>query len=90
MEKILHAHEFCENNREMLKNDSICGCFYCLKIFSPKEIKEWISDTTGTALCPYCGIDSIISESAGYPITVEFLKEMNDYWFRIVNFNDKE
>ncbi len=82
--KILHAHEFCTNNKEMLQKDTVCGCFYCLEIFSPGEITDWIHDTKGTALCPYCGIDSIIGESSGYPITKEFLKEMYNYWFRIV------
>ncbi|MCL2337863.1 MAG: cytoplasmic protein [Firmicutes bacterium] len=59
----------------------ICGCFYCQAIFSPKEIKEWVKDISGTALCPYCGIDSIIGESSGYPITPQFLKKMYAQWF---------
>jgi hypothetical protein len=52
-----------------------------LEIFSPQEIYEWIPDISGTAVCPYCGIDSVIGESSGYPITKEFLQEMYDYWF---------
>ena len=78
---IIAAHEYCTNNKESLQRDSVCGCFYCLKIFSPKEITEWIPDTNGTALCPYCDIDSVIGESSGYPITKEFLEEMKKYWF---------
>jgi len=78
---VVEAHEYCTNNKEGLQNDSICGCFYCLKIFPPTEITEWIEDTKGTALCPYCGIDSVIGESSGYPITKEFLEEMQKYWF---------
>ena len=34
-----------------------------------------------TALCPYCVIDAVIGEGAGYPLTEEFLKKMNAYWF---------
>jgi len=78
---IIAAHKYCTNNKERLQRDSVCGCFYCLKIFSPKEITEWIPDTNGTALCPYCEIDSVIGESSGYPITKEFLEEMQKYWF---------
>ena len=78
---IIAAHEYCTNNKESLQRDSVCGCFYCLKIFSPTEIAEWIPDTKGTALCPYCDIDSVIGESSGYPITKEFLEEMKKYWF---------
>ena len=66
----------------MLEQDSKCGCFYCLDIFHSSEIKEWLYwDNGHTALCPYYGIDSAISESSGYPITKEFLKKMKNYWF---------
>ena len=34
-----------------------------------------------TALCPYCGVDSVKCESSGYPITKEFLAEMRARWF---------
>ena len=89
---IIAAHKFSINNKPMLENDSKCGCFHCLTIFHPKEIDDWICDTVGTAVCPYCGIDSVIGESSNYPITTEFLKEMNDYWFQQIgspNINHK-
>ncbi len=79
------AHRYCSNHKKTLKHDKVCGCFYCLKIFSPNEIKMWIQgepgDPLGTAICPYCGIDSVIGESSGYPITQEFLRRMKKYWF---------
>jgi hypothetical protein len=74
------AHRFCRHNRKDLKNDSICGCFYCLKIFEPNEIDEWWDDDD-TAVCPYCGIDSIIGKNAGFPITEQFLIGMHKIWF---------
>lgn len=61
--------------------DQRCGCFYCLKIFHPNEIIEWIDEPGKTALCPFCEIDSVIGESSGFPITVEFLQQMQQYWF---------
>lgn len=78
---LIRAHEFSIYNRLQLSKDKICGCFYCLQIFSPKEISEWINEGCGTAICPYCGVDSIIGESSGYPITKEFLNVMSKYWF---------
>ena len=79
--KIIVAHKFSSNHKEELSKDEICGCFYCLKIFNPKEIKDWIGDYKGTAMCPYCGVDSIIGAHSGFPITAEFLSEMRKYWF---------
>lgn len=80
-EDIIHAHEFSANHKDQILKDTYCGCFYCLKIFKPSEIKEWIKDKTYTAICPYCGIDAIIGESSGYSITGEFLSKMKSYWF---------
>lgn len=74
------AHKYCSNNRADLEKDEVCGCFYCQQRFSPKDIDRWI-DNGNTAMCPYCGIDSVISESSGYPITPEFLSKMHDRWF---------
>ncbi|EHQ91688.1 hypothetical protein [Desulfosporosinus youngiae] len=81
MPDYIDAHEFSSNHKEQLSKDKICGCFYCLKIYNPNEIEEWIKDINGTAICPYCGIDSVIGESSGYSITVEFLSKMKKYWF---------
>ncbi len=75
------AHKHSTNHRKNLIKDNVCGCFHCLKIFAPMEITNWLNQGTGTALCPYCGIDSVIGESSGYPITKEFLEEMQKHWF---------
>ena len=81
---IQKAHDFCWSNRRDLEQSSVYGCFHCLKIYSPKEINQWIDDGGVTALCPHCGIDSVLAEKSGYPITKEFLTEMNKFWFRVV------
>ena len=79
------AHKYSSNHKAELLKDKKCGCFYCMQIFDPSEISEWLDeengDPLGTALCPYCGTDSVIGESSGYPITKEFLKGMKKYWF---------
>lgn len=84
---IIDAHEYSSNHRRQLEEDEVCGCFYCGNIFEPCEIEEFIegdndSDREGTAICPYCGVDSVIGESSGYPITEEFLTAMKEYWFK--------
>ena len=81
---IIKAHKFSFKNKDKLLQDKLCGCFCCLKIFSPDKFSDndWVVEPDGeeTALCPYCGVDSVISESSGYPITKEFLSEMRQYW----------
>jgi len=82
----INAHKFSSNHKAEILRDKLCGCFHCLAIFSPSEIEQWVLDISGTAICPRCGIDSVIGESSGYPITEGFLQRMNVYWFN----NSKE
>ncbi len=79
--RLIIAHELSKSNKTELLDDTKCGCFHCLKIFHPKEIKRWLRDGGGTAVCPYCGVDAVIGERAGYPVTEEFLREMREFWF---------
>jgi hypothetical protein len=90
-EDIIAAHQNSSNHRESVLASDVCGCFYCLSIFSPSEIEDWvdaredetnISETGQTVLCPRCGIDSVLGSASGYPITREFLQKMKDYWFQ--------
>ena len=80
MSDIIAAHGYSANNKESLEKDTKCGCFYCTEIFAPAEITDF-ADNGKTALCPYCGIDSVIGESSGFPITKEFLNKMKEHWF---------
>ena len=79
------AHEASRFNREGLGHDKKCGCFFCLKIYSPSEIEEWSPEEYEgeevTAICPHCGIDSVLGESSGFPITQDFLKVMHHKYF---------
>ncbi len=80
------AHVFSMYNKKSFSISQRCGCFYCLKTFSSDEIDEYVdekdeNDENGTALCPYCDIDSVIGEASGYPPTRLFLLGMYDSWF---------
>jgi len=76
----ISAHKWSSYHRETLRQSEVCGCFYCLGIFPPSEIEDW-TDDDDTALCPKCGIDSVIGSISGYPIQREFLQKMHDHWF---------
>jgi hypothetical protein len=81
---VIAAHTASSCHRAQIEASEQCGCFYCLSTFPPTAIEEWVDerDERGqTALCPRCGIDSVIGSKAGYPLTREFLKEMNRHWF---------
>ena len=61
-----------------------CGCFYCKSIYSASEVKEWCdNDGRGdkTALCPKCGIDSVLGDATFVELTPELLELMNMMFF---------
>lgn len=74
------AHKHSSKHRAEILRSDLCGCFYCEKTFEAKEIEDWIDDQK-TALCPKCGIDSVIGSASGFPIKKKFLHEMCEYWF---------
>ena len=79
------AHTHSANHRVEIESSRFCGCFYCLSIYPPTTIVEWTDQNEAgigqTAICPSCGIDSVIGDESKYPMTKEFLLEMKRYWF---------
>ena len=77
---IRNAAKFAMHNRKDLENSSICGCFHCLALFNPKQIKEW-TDEDNTAVCPFCSIDAVLAETCGIHLDTIVLNKLNTYWF---------
>jgi hypothetical protein len=78
----IEAHNHCKENRQEIEESSLAGCFYCCEIFTPSAITEWLEEGVGTAMCPYCDIDSVIGDASGFAAGDKaFLKEMNGLWF---------
>jgi hypothetical protein len=80
------AHRHSINHREEVLQSDLCGCFYCRTTFPPTRIREWTDEINGigqTALCPRCGIDSVIGSASGLPVQkLDFLRAMRRYFFR--------
>jgi hypothetical protein len=80
---VIRAHKHGHRNRDEILRSQVCGWFYCLRVFPPSRIDDWVEDKPIiTALCPACGIDSVIGSASGFPITADFLEQMRAYWFR--------
>ena len=79
----IDAHVGCSENEDIIKNSTTCGCFYCKSIFRAEEVTDWTDDFLDklTALCPVCGIDSVIGDASGFAITKDLLEKMEKYWF---------
>ena len=73
-------HKASCNNKVVLKASRICGCFYCERLYSPSDIVEWVDRRGDTALCPRCGIDSVLPLDDDSNNLV-ILQEMRELWF---------
>lgn len=81
---LVEIHKKSSLNRKEIETSKLCGCYYCLDIFFSREILEWC-DKGETALCPKCGIDSVIGDT-DVIITEQLLKKMKKHWFVIDYF----
>jgi hypothetical protein len=48
-------------NRDQVTAARVCGCFYCLATFPGAAVQAWVDDGK-TALCPRCGVDSVLPD----------------------------
>lgn len=74
-EELIKLHKCAINNRQQIEVADTCGCFYCKNIFYAGDITEWC-DNQQTAICPHCGVDSVIANPAQ-----EDLEMLNKYYF---------
>lgn len=68
-----------DGHYERANPDAICGCYNCQRIFSFKEIEDFWDDGE-TPVCPGCGMDTVVIESADMSITAERLSELRQRW----------
>lgn len=85
--KAFKAHQHSSLHRKSILKSKECGCFYCLKTYPPSEIVDWCdedkTDLGQTAICPNCGIDSVIGDF-DIKFDSDLLKEMYTEWFSSV------
>lgn len=78
--QLKNAPKYSMKNRVSVEESEVCGCYCCCESFSKHDITQW-TDKGQTAICPKCGVDSVIAQSMSVPLDKESLKEMQQYWF---------
>ena len=84
---------FALDHRALMDRSERAGCFQCVRIFAPSEIREWMHDPaapdapapaagTETATCPRCGFAALLP-SAAVPLDAELLEEMATHHFGV-------
>jgi len=79
------APTLSKDNHDIITDETQCGCYFCFRLFNGASIEEWIDDDK-TALCPYCGIDSVIPCIND----VNFLVKAGERWFTGIASMDQD
>lgn len=74
------ASKFSICNMPALKNATLAGCYRCISIFPPSDITE-TTDDGQTAMCPKCGVDSVLPDTPDFAINIDSLTRLNKRWF---------
>jgi hypothetical protein len=74
------AHVHASQHRGEVEASEKCACFFCFRTFAPATIKAWI-DKNQTALCPACGVDSVIGSASQHRLDDAFLRKMHGTYF---------
>ena len=74
------AHKHASRHRAEIEASPRCACFFCFRSFASADIKTWI-DAKQTALCPRCGVDSVLGSASQHRIDDVFLRGMHEHFF---------
>jgi hypothetical protein len=74
------AKTHASQHRAEVESSGRCACFFCFRTFPPVAIKAW-TDKDQTALCPHCGVDSVLGSESGHRLDEGFLRKMHQHYF---------
>ena len=86
-EYINTAHKATIFHEKDILQSTHCTCFYCGYQFNPTTEANlcWMDENSPkgkTLVCPMCGIDCIIGDASGFPITdANFINACTEEWF---------
>ena len=76
----LAAQKHASRHRVEIEASTRCGCYFCFRTFVHTDIKAWI-DSNQTALCPACGVDSVLGNASNQRLDDQFLRKMHTHFF---------
>ena len=81
---LIDARRHSHGNWDDLNRCMQCGCYSCGTIFLSNDIYNWIgldarNIDNATAICPFCGANTVIPDSSVYPLKKDFLEYLKNY-----------
>ncbi len=72
------------NNEIEIIRSKKCGCYFCTKTYNARKVTEWEQGDGGraSAICPECGMSTVIGDASGVPLSKDLLKEMHEVFYK--------
>ena len=94
---MISYRDYVIHNKQAIEDSTECACIFCFERINPTDIDEYCDDyildtdvmVEDTAVCPYCGIDSIIPNSL-VKYTDEDLKKWHEEGFGEKNIHPNQ
>lgn len=87
LDNIIHWNK---QHKDLLSISENAGCYYCCQIFPANTVKEWCKSAykkgekalahSDCAICPNCGIDSVLPD-AKVNLSTDLLERLHIYAF---------
>ena len=76
-------YKHTKNNELDILRSKNCSCLFCRQTFNARKVSEWTSGKNNqmSAICPECGMDTLVGDASGYVFGIEDLKEINHEYF---------
>lgn len=85
------AYESCFRNRDSVLVSRYCGCIDCLATMDSSVVTTFVGDAAeSTALCPSCGMDTVLPDASGIPPELPLLKALHLQFLNDPEFPDSE
>lgn len=80
LKRITYKQAIAAGQKDVIERSEWCICWCCFVRFYPDEITEWCDEGT-CAICPSCGIDTVLGSEVAGKCNVHTLKELNKQMF---------
>lgn len=78
--KLGDIYQYSTRHKKSILESPYAGCFFCKTLVPTRDITEWVHEDQ-TAICPKCGVDSLLPDNQYFPITPELLQIMYEEYF---------
>lgn len=73
-----------KGNESDILHSNRCACLFCRQRYDARKVSDWSNEGNKiSAVCPECGMPTVVGDASGYTFDHDELKELNERLFGI-------